>query len=657
MSLGLSPTIGFSPAATAAAPAALLPIGSQIVFFGDGTGSEAAAPGLRNYPTWTVWLLNGRVFPGPAYIQCASGGDLDTTFARIAPALGHQADIAVFASQGHNDPVMSTDPDLTSTYLDKWKRNLDAWMTGNTVATLIPICTTIKSNVAGETLTASVGGTIRDRVNALQKAYITTKIAGDARAFVIDIYTTYDPTNMSSDAGGFQTHPDMRGGYAIGLAIANALDSRVVAKTRDEIQAMLATTTYPGLSGTQFDTDTLLQGGTAGTKAGSVTPTGNYPTGKRITNNLTNGTSVAVACSIDASPGTYSIAVVAVSGTPAAETTIVMDDTASITATGTTPGQYAVAAWGVKVDDGAGGAPTGVRSLCATFSNYGNSGSAGTDATTITMAQKVDTVMFAAPKSMYISSGPFAGNPAFTARFAASALTTTLKLDRPTLHTVSTRTRSAPCYLGTDTITTANYMIRVVTATGVMTTRVNVACASTANLTLSGEQTIDGVLTSASRVLVKNQTTTANNGIYVTAAGAWSRATDYDSDAEIRSTVVNITAGTTLSGQLWQSTNGSAITVGTTALTFATYQVRYETGQWAPYGLTESDFSARRIYNGGSATVGTGVLVATLTGSTWTWAVDPATVANGANLYAELDVNNGVGGTITARAATAYVAA
>jgi hypothetical protein len=57
--------------------------------------------------------------------------------------------------------------------------------------------------------------------------------------------------------------------------------------------------------------------------------------------------------------------------------------------------------------------------------------------------------------------------------------------------------------------------------------------ATTANITLSGEQTIDGVLTSASRVLVKNQSADDENGIYVSAAGAWTRATDYDEAEEI----------------------------------------------------------------------------------------------------------------------------
>jgi len=55
------------------------------------------------------------------------------------------------------------------------------------------------------------------------------------------------------------------------------------------------------------------------------------------------------------------------------------------------------------------------------------------------------------------------------------------------------------------------------------------------NITLSGTQTIDGVaVVAGDRVLVKDQTTTANNGVYVVAAGAWARATDADSVAEVQ---------------------------------------------------------------------------------------------------------------------------
>jgi hypothetical protein len=57
--------------------------------------------------------------------------------------------------------------------------------------------------------------------------------------------------------------------------------------------------------------------------------------------------------------------------------------------------------------------------------------------------------------------------------------------------------------------------------------------ATTGNITLSGEQTIDGVLTSASRVLVKDQSTGADNGIYLSGAGAWVREADADSGDEL----------------------------------------------------------------------------------------------------------------------------
>jgi hypothetical protein len=59
--------------------------------------------------------------------------------------------------------------------------------------------------------------------------------------------------------------------------------------------------------------------------------------------------------------------------------------------------------------------------------------------------------------------------------------------------------------------------------------KVPVKAATTANITLSGEQTIDGVAcVTDDRVLVKNQTTTANNGIYDVDTGSWTRAVDFD---------------------------------------------------------------------------------------------------------------------------------
>jgi hypothetical protein len=100
------------------------------------------------------------------------------------------------------------------------------------------------------------------------------------------------------------------------------------------------------------------------------------------------------------------------------------------------------------------------------------------------------------------------------------------------------------------------------------------------NLTLSGEQTIDGVLTSTSTVLCTGQTTSAQNGVYTTSGGAWSRTTALDSDSDLsdwigRSIEVQIGSGGTVYGL--NSLGGlryriqpasAAATLGTDALVF-----------------------------------------------------------------------------------------
>ena len=99
-----------------------------------------------------------------------------------------------------------------------------------------------------------------------------------------------------------------------------------------------------------------------------------------------------------------------------------------------------------------------------------------------------------------------------------------------------------------------------------------VRAATTANSTLSGAQTIDGVSVVADdRVLVKNQTTGSENGIYVAASGAWSRATDADSEADLRGASVFVEEGTANADTLWVMTTNAAITVGTTALTWTQF--------------------------------------------------------------------------------------
>lgn len=98
-----------------------------------------------------------------------------------------------------------------------------------------------------------------------------------------------------------------------------------------------------------------------------------------------------------------------------------------------------------------------------------------------------------------------------------------------------------------------------------------VLVATTANITLSGEQTIDGFTTSSSRVLVKNQTAPAQNGIYVSNSGAWSRSSDMSTWAEVPAAAVFAQEGTINADLAFVCTSAPGGTLGTTAITFVQF--------------------------------------------------------------------------------------
>ncbi len=96
-----------------------------------------------------------------------------------------------------------------------------------------------------------------------------------------------------------------------------------------------------------------------------------------------------------------------------------------------------------------------------------------------------------------------------------------------------------------------------------------VKAATTANIILSGPQTIDGYSAIAGdRILVKNQTTATNNGIYLVAAGAWTRTTDADSSSEIGTATMMVQFGTVNKDTQWTCTNSANPVIGVDNITF-----------------------------------------------------------------------------------------
>ena len=94
---------------------------------------------------------------------------------------------------------------------------------------------------------------------------------------------------------------------------------------------------------------------------------------------------------------------------------------------------------------------------------------------------------------------------------------------------------------------------------------------TTANITLSGEQTIDGVaVVDGDRVLVKDQTDTVTNGIYIASTGAWERSKDFDGTLDVRKgTLVFVANGTAGSGLIYQLTTADTVDIGTDNITFS----------------------------------------------------------------------------------------
>lgn len=188
--------------------------------------------------------------------------------------------------------------------------------------------------------------------------------------------------------------------------------------------------------------------------------------------------------------------------------------------------------------------------------------------------------------------------------------------------------------------------------------KIKTACrvASTTNLTLSGLIAVDGVTVSVGdRVLIKDQTSQAQNGIYVAASGAWSRATDADTWDELVGATTFISAGSTQANTTWACNVTAGGTLGTTAVTFVLFGA--STSYTAGTGLTliGSQFALATpvsVANGGSG-------VATLTGIIKGNGASAFTAATGADVVSLIGVtavqNATTAGSCSGNAASATV--
>jgi hypothetical protein len=118
---------------------------------------------------------------------------------------------------------------------------------------------------------------------------------------------------------------------------------------------------------------------------------------------------------------------------------------------------------------------------------------------------------------------------------------------------------------------TKNYVDNLVTG---LRTRVIARVASTANVVIASAlengDVLDGVtLATGNRVLLKNQTTTSENGIYiVVATGGASRDPEFDIISEIAGQLILVSEGSTHADDLFLCTTDTSATLGSSAISY-----------------------------------------------------------------------------------------
>jgi phage-related tail fiber protein len=220
----------------------------------------------------------------------------------------------------------------------------------------------------------------------------------------------------------------------------------------------------------------------------------------------------------------------------------------------------------------------------------------------------------------------------------------------------------APPVNGTDAAN-KNYVDNAVQG---LTPKQSVKAATTANISsLSGTMTIDGIaLNAGDRVLVKDQSTASQNGIYVVSSGSWSRSLDADTWGELVSAYCFVEQGSTNADLGFVCTVDQGGTLGTTNVTWVNFSGAGSIV--AGNGLSKSGNTLSVLGTANRVTVSsTGVDIASnyvgqtsittlgaITTGTWTGSiVGLAYGGTGANLSSLTD------GTIIKKSGTALVAA
>ena len=159
-------------------------------------------------------------------------------------------------------------------------------------------------------------------------------------------------------------------------------------------------------------------------------------------------------------------------------------------------------------------------------------------------------------------------------------------------------------------------------------TRIICRAATTANIDLAADlqngDTLDGItLATGNRVLVKDQSTGSQNGIYtVVASGTAARDTDFDAIGELAGQLVIVQEGSTNADRIYLCTTDSSASLGSSTITFSRVTPSY-TGTVTSVGI--ADGGASEFTVGSTPVTTSGNITLTVN------AIDTSKITNGAS--------------------------